>query len=258
MTKTFATLIAAFALSSSTEALATYCAATAPSFAYLNNSPTYPLSTQVITITVGRQAFVLRGQSLQIEGNTINVTQIGGISGFLPKPTPCTEVYVGPLPAGAYTINYFLWDDSIPANSPVLAASTAMTVSAAPGAGCAFPFSPTARDSVAVIPPAPNSGQIITIKGLSGDVVFPEATAKLHDNVIDVTVKGAFNGFGAPTGCAAVDVGPLAPGVYTLNYSVTFIDGPPTDLRLTRQITVADRTPQPNYQGLWWAPGGVE
>ena len=237
-----------------------FCVGTAPNYAYLSNSPTLPGSTEVITITVGRVGFVLRGQSLEVQGNTINVTQDGHFIGLgVPQPTPCTVVTVGPLPAGTYEVNYYLFDSANPAPK-TLAASTSMTVAPASSSGpvCEYPFSPTTRDSVAVSPPAPNSGQTITIKGLSSDIVFPVATAKVQGNAIDVTMTGGTNGFGAPTGCGAVDVGPLAPGVYTLNYFLSFIGGPSSVLRLTAQFTVMDRTTQPNYQGLWWAAGGVE
>ena len=264
MIKIFATLIAVITLSVTGEASAASsitgnCNGAPPTYAYLEIYPIFATTADVVSIVVGRVAFVLRGQSLQIEGNVINVTQDGYVSGLgVPPPTPCTVLTVGPLSAGAYTVNYYLYDSLNPAPK-TLAASTSMTVAPITGErGCLFPFSPATLDSVVVSPPAPNSSQTITIKGLSGDVTFPVATAKVQGNVIDMTMTGGSNGFGAPTGCGAVDVGPLAPGVYTLNYFVAFTDRPSPVLRLTTQFTVADRTPQPNYQGLWWVPGGVE
>ena len=123
--KTIFAVLAVVALTLANSAAAQFCdGGPPPNFAYLDYVPKSPNSTQAITITVGRTAFVLHGDTSEVKGNTINVTQIGFIGAIgIPPPTMCSVVTVGPLPAGSYTVNYYLLGDVGPAAGPLLVAA---------------------------------------------------------------------------------------------------------------------------------------
>lgn len=133
--KVFRALLAIVALALANVAAAQFCSGgPPPNFAYLDYVPKSPDSTQSITITVGHAAFVLRGETTEVKGDAINVTQIGFVGAVgLPPPTMCSVVTVGPLAAGTYTVNYLLYDymASFP---PLLVASASVTVAPAAAA----------------------------------------------------------------------------------------------------------------------------
>jgi hypothetical protein len=103
-------------------------------FGFLNVTPTMPLTTQPISITVGRIAYTADSVVAQIQGNVINVNLTGQfIALTTPPPIPCLTVLVAPLAAGTYTVNAYIInrgdDPSVP---PSLFASAVLTVAAAP------------------------------------------------------------------------------------------------------------------------------
>jgi len=139
----------------------------------------------------------------------------------------------------------------------VFALSGTALAQAGTASRCVFPFYWQDRDNVAISPAAPDTSQLVEIKVRSDDAIGRAITARVYGTNIDVILDALAGD--QPHGCDVVEVGPLAPGTYTINYIVLYTPGAPPTPRATKQFTVADRAPQPNYQGLWWAaPSGAE
>jgi|SRR5579862_1057323 len=100
---------------------------------FLNVTPTMPLSTQPISITVGRIAYTTDSVAAQIQGNVINVNLTGQfIALTTPPPIPCLTVLVPPLAVGTYTVNAYIINRGEPTVPPSLIASAVITVATAP------------------------------------------------------------------------------------------------------------------------------
>ena len=216
---------------------------------YLAVEPAVPDSTQPIKITVGKYSYDPQSVSVQVKGDTIDVTLIAGYIGFLPPPPTCLTTVVGPLASGNYTVRLSLFDPGAPHNGTTFLTSTALAVGVA---GAVLCHSENLPGYLAVDPAAPDFSHPIAITVGKNAYDPKSVSAQVQGNTIDVTLNATFSGSSPPPpSCITAVVGPLAAGNYTVKLSLFDPNSPQSGTVFLTSAALDVSGPGP-LTGLWW------
>lgn len=92
-------------------------------------APSVPTMSQTVTVTAGVYRLVPDSISASVVGDVISVALGGHDVGFATAPaTICSNVSVGPLPPGRYTLNLVWFYQGVSPSPPTLASTTAFDV----------------------------------------------------------------------------------------------------------------------------------
>lgn len=99
---------------------------------FLGISPAAPGVDQPVLISAGRHGFQPTGLTVEVQGSTITATLSGFflIIGLPPPNYACASSAIGPLAAGAYTVEAYVVDSSLPGEPAALIASAPLVVGA--------------------------------------------------------------------------------------------------------------------------------
>ena len=182
---------------------------------FLSFDPPNPTANQQVTITYRIAGWDVQSTSLEMHGNTAYIVATGSNGSFQPKPPiPCQTQTLGPLAAGRYTV--LVSEAALPGSDAIAGPVMVQSFNVGISPGC----SPS-DNYVEVDPLAPDASQAIAI------TISPHTTELLgwvntaiHGNRIDITISTFYSLFEPsppPTDCVTQVVGPLPPGMYTVN-----------------------------------------